>query len=76
MVQHRHHVFVARDDPGVHERIPHHRRFLAQPLVKRVRIGMHRRVEQLEEAEARVERRGGSDGDVVGHVGPQSAARA
>ena len=49
-----HHVVVAGDDPRVEEGVPVHGGLVAQPVVERVRVGEHRGVEQLVQAQAAV----------------------
>jgi hypothetical protein len=52
-MEHRYHVFVARDDPGMKIWVPINRRLLAKPAIERIRIRKHLRIEQVIETQRR-----------------------
>ena len=54
IVEHGHHVRIARDHPGMQEGIPMHRVFGPEALVQGVRVGAHLGGEQAVETEGRV----------------------
>jgi len=45
------HILVARDDPGMQERVPVNGGLGSQTVKQRIRVGQNRRVEKMIEAE-------------------------